>query len=141
MEAAGESGHEFMIWEPKGLKQKFFAFWNNSFEVSYVLVSALIALINSSVIAAFFFLLSTAMLMSHNQSLELRYLYGLIILIVQIICVFSIIIFKMIFAKYMVKVYDNQDDYTKSIKLYQSIGYTLIESNSLSFEIDRTYSF
>jgi len=55
-----------MIWEPKGLKQKFFAFWNNSFEVSYVLVSALIALINSSVIAAFFFLLSTAMLMSHN---------------------------------------------------------------------------
>jgi len=47
----------------------------------------------------------------------------------------------MIFAKYMVKVYDNQDDYTKSIKLYQSIGYTLIESNSLSFQIDRTYSF
>jgi len=130
-----------MIWEPKGLKQKFFAFWNNSFEVSYVLVSALIALINSSVIAAFFFLLSTAMLMSHNQSLELRYLYGLIILIAQIICVFTIIIFKMIFAKYMVKVYDNQDDYTKSIKLYQSIGYTLIESNSLSFQIDRTYSF
>jgi len=118
VKAEGEAEHEYMIWEPKGIKQKFFAFWNNSFEVSYVLSSALIALIYSSLIAALFFLLSTSMLLSQNQSLEVRYLYGLIILIAQIIFAFIIIISKMIYAKYMVKSYDNQDDYNKSFKFY-----------------------
>lgn len=61
-----EAGNEYLIWEPKGMKQKLITFWNNSFEVTYVLSSALIALINSSVIAAFFFILSTAMLLSQN---------------------------------------------------------------------------
>ena len=40
-----EAGNEYLIWEPKGMKQKLIAFWNNSFEVTYVLSSALIALI------------------------------------------------------------------------------------------------
>ena len=58
-----------------------------------------------------------------------RYLYGLIVLAFNLLCVIAIIISKVVFLKKLQKknlVYTNQEEFKDDVKFYQAFGFDLV---------------
>jgi hypothetical protein len=125
---------EYLVWEPKGFKEKAKSFYHNTCEIMFVLLVAGLSIIHSSAVGAGFFVLSLPLLFTMTMSQKRRYYWGLIWASLIQLAVFVILAIKFKVIKDIVKETSDRKVFLNQVRFYECFGFDLIYNEDYLIE-------